>query len=148
VLPEEARSQYFDRWIGIQAGHLAEARRSFDPLPFYQSRLFDREMVGTKLLEELGRHVFGETDPTRVMYAEKPVEVKKEGRGYAMYIRLPFADKDRIQVWTHGDELVVQVDNQRRHIMLPRSLASRSLTGAAFVEQRLRVGFGAKEESK
>jgi arsenite-transporting ATPase len=148
VLPEEARSQYFDRWIGIQAGHLAEARRSFDPLPFYQSRLFDREMVGTKLLEELGRHVFGETDPTRVMYSEKPVEVKKEGRGYAMYIRLPFADKDRIQVWTHGDELVVQVDNQRRHIMLPRSLASRTLTGAAFVEQRLRVGFGAKEESK
>src|SRR6185436_16871349 len=41
VLPEEARSEYFDRWFGIQAGHLAEASRSFDPLPFFQARLFD-----------------------------------------------------------------------------------------------------------
>ncbi len=144
VLPEEARSEYFDRWFEIQAGHLAEAHRSFDPLPFFEARLFDREMVGLRLLEELGRHVFGDLDPTTVLYKEKPVEVKKEGAGYALYIRLPFADKERIQVWTHGDELVIQVDNQRRHIMLPRTLASRALTGAKFVDQRLRVGFGAK----
>ena len=52
---------------------------------------------------------------------ERPIEVKKEGKGYAMYIRLPFAEKDRIQVWTKGEELVVSVDNQRRHILLPRT---------------------------
>jgi arsenite-transporting ATPase len=146
VLPEEARSSYFDKWFDIQAGHLAEARRSFEPLPFFEARLFDREMVGTKLLEEFARDVFGEADPTAVFFHEKPVEVKKEGAGYALYIRLPFAEKDRIQVWTHGDELVVSVDNQRRHIMLPRTLVSRRLQGAAFVDQRLRVGFGGKEQ--
>jgi arsenite-transporting ATPase len=146
VLPEEARSEYFDRWFDIQAGHLAEARQSFDPLPFLQARLFDREMVGVALLEEFGRHVFGESDPAAVLYAEKPVEVKKEGKGYALYIRLPFAEKDKIQVWTRGEELVVQVANQRRHILLPRTLVSRKLLGAAFADQRLRVGFGAKED--
>jgi arsenite-transporting ATPase len=145
VLPEEARSQYFDRWFAIQSGHLGEARRSFDPLPFFESRLFDREMVGVPLLEEFGRHVFGDKDPTAVLYQERPVEMKKEGKGYALYIRLPFAEKERIQVWTHGEELVVQVDNQKRHILLPRTLVSRQLTGAVFQEQRLRVGFGAKE---
>jgi arsenite-transporting ATPase len=146
VLPEEARSRYFDKWFDIQAGHLAEARRSFEPLPFFEARLFDREMVGTPLLEEFARDVFGEQDPTAVFFQEKPVEVKKEGAGYALYIRLPFADKDRIQVWTHGDELVVSVDNQRRHIMLPRTLVSRRLQGAAFKDQRLRVAFGGKEQ--
>jgi len=146
VLPEEARSEYFDRWFDIQAGHLAEARQSFDPLPFLQARLFDREMVGVALLEEFGRHVFGESDPAAVLYAEKPVEVKKEAKGYALYIRLPFAEKDKIQVWTRGEELVVQVANQRRHILLPRTLVSRKLLGAAFADQRLRVGFGAKED--
>ena len=40
---------------------------------------------------------------------------------------------------------MVQVDNQRRHILLPRTLASRRLLGAAFADQRLRVGFGEKE---
>jgi len=146
VLPPEARSGYLQAWVAIQAGHLAEARRSFDPLPFFEARLFDREMVGLPLLEVFAREVFGEADPTAVFFEERPVEVKKEGKGYALYIRLPFAEKDKIQVWTHGEELVVQVDNQRRHLLLPRSLASRKLEGAAFEKQRLRVAFGQKED--
>lgn len=145
VLPPEARSEYFDRWFGIQAAHLAEARSAFEPLPFFQARLFDREMIGIPLLEQFGQDVFGDADPTAVLFKGKPVEVRKEGSGYALYIRLPFAEKDRIQVWTRGDELVVQVDNQRRHVSLPRSLASRRLEGAAFRDQRLRVAFGDKE---
>jgi arsenite-transporting ATPase len=145
VLPPEARSGYLQGWVGIQAGHLAEARQSFDPLPFFEARLFDREMVGLPLLEVFAREVFGESDPTAVFFAEKPVEVRREGKGYALYIRLPFAEKDRIQVWTRGEELVVQVDNRRRHVLLPRSLAARRLLGAAFADQRLRVAFGEKE---
>lgn len=147
VLPEEARSSYFDRWIEIQAGYLKEARAAFDPLPFFEARLFDREMIGVPLLSEFARHVFGETDPTAVLYRERPLEVKKEGRGYALYIRLPFAEKDRIQVWSRGDDLVVQVDNHRRNILLPRTLASRRLLGAAFADRRLRVAFGEKERN-
>jgi len=146
VLPEEARSAYFDRWFEIQSGHLCEAREAFAPLPLLTARLFDREMVGLPLLDEMGRHVFGDSDPTIVFFKEKPVEVKKEGKGYGLYFRLPFAEKDKIQVWTRGEDLVVQVDNQRRHMLLPRTLASRRLLGAAFAGQRLRVGFGEKEE--
>ncbi len=145
VLPEEARSAYFDRWFKIQAGHLETAREAFEPLPFFKAPLFDREMVGTEMLDEFGRRVFADQDPTAVLYQGKPVEVKKEKGAYALYIRLPFAEKDRIQVWTRGDELVVQVDNQRRHLMLPRTLAGRSVASAAFLDHRLRVSFGEKE---
>jgi arsenite-transporting ATPase len=147
VLPDEARSEYFDRWIRIQAGYLKEARGAFDPLPFFEARLFDREMVGIPLLAEFGRHVFGGSDPTAVLHVERPMEVKKEGKGYALYLRLPFADKERIQVFSRGDELVVQVDNQRRNIMLPRTLASRRLLGAAYADKRLRVAFGEREKN-
>lgn len=147
VLPEEARSSYFDRWFDIQAGHLATARSAFDPLPFFEAPLFDREMVGSEMLDAFGRRVFGGTDPAAVLHQEKPIEVKKERGCYVLSIRLPFAEKDRIQVFTRGDELVVQVDNQRRHLMLPRSLAGRAVKSAAFADQRLRVAFGAKEAS-
>jgi arsenite-transporting ATPase len=145
VLPEEARSRYFDRWFDIQAGHLASARADFDPLPFFEAPLFDREMVGTEMLDEFGRRVFGRTDPSAVLHREKPLEVKKEGGAYALYLRLPFAEKDRIQVFARGDELVVQVDNQRRTIVLPRTLAGRAVAGAGFADQRLRVAFGRTE---
>ena len=147
VLPEAARSAYFDRWFTLQAGYLAEARAAFDPLPFFVAPLFDREMVGVAMLDAFGREVFGETDPAAVLHRDRPVEVKKEGRAWALYLRLPFAEKDRIQVFAKGDELVVQVDNQRRHLVLPRSLAGRQVKSAVFTDQRLRVGFGAKEAS-
>ncbi len=146
VLPKEARSAYFEGWFEIQRKHLLFAREAFDPLPFLEARLFDREMVGPKLLLELARAVFGDSDPTAVLFEEKPMEVKKEGGGYALYLRLPFAEKEAIQVFTQGDELVVQVDNQRRNIVLPRTLASRRLLGAGFQDRRLRVAFGEKEE--
>jgi len=142
VLPEEARSPYFDRWFDIQAEHLEEARNAFDPLPFLEARLFDREMVGLPLLEEFGRAVFADQDPTAVMYKERPLEIKKEGRCYALYLRLPFAEKDRIQVWARGEELILQVDNHRRHVLLPRALAYREVEKAAYADGRLRVSFG------
>jgi arsenite-transporting ATPase len=147
VLPEAARSPYFDKWFTLQAGYLAEARQAFDPLPFFVAPLFDREMVGTEMLEEFAHKVFGETNPAALLHRDRPVEVKKEGRSWALYLRLPFAEKDRIQVFAKGDELVVQVDNQRRHLVLPRSLAGRQVKSAAFADERLRVGFGAKEAS-
>jgi arsenite-transporting ATPase len=147
VLPEAARSPYFDRWFTLQAGYLAEARAAFDPLPFFQAPLFDREMVGTKMLDEFAREVFGDTNPAGVLHRDRPVELKKEGRAWALYLRLPFAEKDRIQVFAKGDELVVQVDNQRRRLVLPRTLAGRQVKSAVFADQRLRVGFGAKEAS-
>jgi arsenite-transporting ATPase len=147
VLPEEARSAYFDRWFDIQAGHLASARAGFDPLPFFEAPLFDREMVGTEMLDEFGQRVFGKSDPSVVLHRDKPVDVKKEGRAYALYLKLPFAEKDRIQVFARGDELVVQVDNQRRTIVLPRTLAGRTVASAGFSGQRLRVEFGGKEAS-
>jgi len=145
VLPAAARAPYFDRWFEIQSSHLAEAREAFDPLPFFEAHLFDREIIGVALLDEFGRHVFGDADPSAVLYKERPVVVKKEGNAYALYIRLPFAEKDKIQVWTRGEDLVVQVDNRKRYILLPRTLASRRLLGAAFSEQRLRVAFGERE---
>ena len=147
VLPEAARSPYFDKWFTLQAGYLAEARQAFDPLPFCVAPLFDREMVATAMLEEFAREVFGETNPAALLHRDRPVEVKKEGRSWALYLRLPFAEKDRIQVFAKGDELVVHVDNQRRHLVLPRSLAGRQVKIAVFADERLRVGFGAKEAS-
>jgi len=41
----------------------------------------------------------------------------------------------------------VQVDNQRRTIVLPRTLAGRAVASAGFSDERLRVAFGSKEAS-
>src|SRR3970282_2059663 len=81
VLPEAARSPYFDRWFSLQAGHLAWARQAFDPLPIFVAPLFDREMVGADMLAEFGRKVFGDTDPAAGPHQDPPGALKKAGRG-------------------------------------------------------------------
>jgi arsenite-transporting ATPase len=148
VLPAEAASPWLERWLEIQAGHLAEARAAFEPLPFLEAPLFDREMVGLEALDEMARAVFGRRDPAAILHRGRPLSVKRQGEGYAVELALPFARKDKLQVWSAGDELVVQVDNQRRHVPLPRSVASRPLVSAALNEGVLRVVFGGKEKAR
>ncbi len=146
VLPPEARSPYFEHWFELQSGYLSEARQSFQPLPLLEARLFDREMVGLDRLKEFAEAVFGDDDPTRVYFKDRPMRIKKEGDGYALYLRLPFADRDKLDVWTAGDELIVSINNQRRNVALPRSVATRKLEGAAFRDGHLRIAFGKRED--
>jgi hypothetical protein len=120
VLPKEASSGYLDHWLAIQAGYLAEARQSFEPLPFFEARFFDREMVGLPLLQEFAEEVFGDRDPTEVFYCERPLEVKREGAGYAMYIR--YLSPRRTRSRCGPREAGIQVDNQTCRVA-PRYLA-------------------------
>jgi len=146
VLPEAAISPWLERWREIQAGHLTEARTAFEPLPFLEAPLFDREMVGLEALDEMAGAVFGRRDPAAILHRGRPLSVKRQGDGYALELLLPFARKDRLQVWSTGEDLVVVVENQRRHVPLPRSVASRPLRSAALNDGVLRVVFGGKEK--
>lgn len=148
VIPAEAASPWLERWLEIQAGHLSEARSAFEPLPFLEGPLFDREMVGLEALDEMARAVFARRDPAAVLHRGRPLAVKRHGEGYALELALPFARKERLQVWSTGEDLVVQVENQRRHVPLPRSVASRPLTSAALNDGVLRVVFGRREKTR
>src|SRR5438876_10143277 len=58
IIPDEVSDPYFGKWKDIQAEHLETVRESFQPLPILPVRLFDRELVGSPLLAELGAEVY------------------------------------------------------------------------------------------
>jgi arsenite-transporting ATPase len=58
IIPEDVTDPYFGKWKDIQAEHLQTVRESFEPVPILTARLFDREMVGLALLEDMGREVY------------------------------------------------------------------------------------------
>src|SRR5204863_9444782 len=62
IIPDTVTDPYFGKWKDIQAEHLSTVRESFEPVPILTARLFDREMVGLPLLEEMGDEVYGEED--------------------------------------------------------------------------------------
>jgi arsenite-transporting ATPase len=79
VLPPEARSRTSSGGSTSRPATWRRRGQSFEPLPLLPGALFDREMVGLPLLDELAREVFGARDPSSVFFEEMPIEVKKEG---------------------------------------------------------------------
>jgi arsenite-transporting ATPase len=141
LLPEEVSDPYFDRWKQLQEEHLTTINESFAPVPILKARLRDQELVGAALLESMGAEVYADADPSAVLFSDDPMAITKRGSDYVLTLRLPFAKKDSLELSAKADEMFVKVGPYRRTIMLPKVLASRSITSAQLLEDRLEVVF-------
>jgi arsenite-transporting ATPase len=141
IIPDEVEDPYFGKWKDIQAEHLQTVRESFEPIPILTARLFDREMVGLALLEEMGQEVYGEKLGTEILHADEPLRVRKRGTSYVLSLRLPFVDRSDLEVFRKGDELYIRVGTYKRNLVLPQSLQRLDVQEANFVGDRLEVRF-------
>jgi arsenite-transporting ATPase len=142
VLPPDVTDPYFGKWKDIQAEHLATVHESFEPVPILLSRLFDREMVGIPLLEDMAAEVYGELDAVSILYHDDPIRVRKRGDGYVLRMRLPFVSRDDMDIHRRGEELVVRVGSYKRNLILPQSLKRMVVREANFAGDHLEIVFG------
>ena len=78
-------------------------------------------------------------DPAAVTRTEKPYAFGKQDGMYEVRLRLPFATKGDIGLFKKGNELVVEIGTLRRHIGLPRSMATLVPTRARLENRLLTV---------
>jgi arsenite-transporting ATPase len=142
VLPPDVTDPYFGKWKDIQAEHLATVHESFEPVPILTARLFDREMIGIRLLEEMATEVYGELDAADILYRDEPIRVRKRGTGYVLTMRLPFASREDMDIHRRGDELFIRVGAYKRNLILPQSLKRMTVREANFAGDRLEILFG------
>ncbi|MEA2555012.1 MAG: arsenite/tail-anchored protein-transporting ATPase, partial [Actinomycetota bacterium] len=142
VLPPDVTDPYFGKWKDIQTEHLATIHESFEPVPILEARLFDREMVGVGLLEEMGAEVYGDMDAASILYRDDPIRVRKKGTGYILSMRLPFVSRDDMDIHRRGEELFVRVGSYKRNLVLPQTLKRMTVRGAAFEGDHLEIVFG------
>jgi len=87
--------------------------------------LFAHEVLGQQRLQDVAKVLYSEVeDPSAVTRTEKPYTFEKRNGMYEVRLLLPFATKSEIGLFKKGDELVVEVGTLRRHIGLPRSMAT------------------------
>jgi arsenite-transporting ATPase len=144
VLPPDVTDPYFGKWKDIQAEHLATVHESFAPVPILQARLFDREMVGLRLLAEMAEEVYGDRDAIAVLFRDHPIRVRKREAGYLLTLRLPFASRDEIDIHRRGEELYVRVGSYKRNLILPQTLKRLIVREANVAGDRLEIEFGAE----
>jgi arsenite-transporting ATPase len=141
IFPDDVEDPYFSKWKDIQAEHIRQVHESFDPVPILTARLFDREMVGIPLLEDMGDEVYAERDATDILFRDDPIRVRRRAGGYVLVMRLPFVAREDMDIHRKGDELFIRVGTYKRNLILPQTLQRLEVRGANFVGDHLEISF-------
>ena len=140
VVPDD-EGGVMEKYVAAQAGYLDEIEETFAPLPVLRVPHLGQEVFGLELLEQIGAGLYDTRDPAAVYHAEPSYKVENEGDAYTVSLKVPYADDAEVEAEQFGDDLVVQVRNQRRNVTLPAFLAYYRLASAGVDGGWLRARF-------
>ena len=137
LLPAEGVGPAMQKYADAQHGYLEEIEGSFAPLPLLKVEHLGEEVFGLELLEKIGDHLYGAAsdsdedlrDPAARLHEMQTYRVEETSGGYRVELYLPFVEAQDVDARQFGDELVVQIENQRRHYVLPNFLGYYTLQG-------------------
>ena len=141
VFPGGGEDPWRQGWVDAQAEVLAEVEQSFAGLPVWRSEYRRPEPVGVPELVDLGRALYGGTDPLDVPRSGEPLRITRSSDGALLRLRLPFVGHGDVELARDGDDLVVTVASYRRLLTLPAGLARRRVAGARVEAGELQVRF-------
>ncbi|MFQ6014131.1 MAG: ArsA family ATPase [Anaerolineae bacterium] len=145
LIPPGVQDTYFDAWKEAQERYGRLIHEAFAPLPVLKAPLFDQEVVGPQMLRRMAESIYGDGDPSQIYFQGRTHSIEKRDGHYVLSFPLPFVEKGDVDLIRHGDELVVQVGNFRRNLVLPHSLAALEVEGAKLEGELLNITF-VKEE--
>jgi arsenite-transporting ATPase len=141
ILPDEVTDSYFSAWRKSQRRYMNKIENTFSPLPVLQSNLMRSEIVGQKLLVQLGKDIYSGQDPTKVYCNQRPQQIIKDNETYVLVLKLPFVKKAEVNILKNEHELTIQIGNYRRDILLPSALSLLDVEKATLKADELRVTF-------
>jgi arsenite-transporting ATPase len=137
LLPEDVTDPWFSSWKTTHTEHLKTIEADFAPLPVLRAHLATDELCGIDGLRTFAASLYGERNPAAVLHSEQPLRFE----GTTLYVRLPFATRDDLDVARRSNELLIRVGTQRRRVVLPDSLQRRAITSARLIDDELKVVF-------
>ena len=124
LLPHDLQDNFFNGWKNTQERHLTSIEEFFAPVPIWKVPLFNNEILGLRELDRLGKALYGSRDPALVYYRESPYRFGNVNGVYQLRMKLPFVDSEDVDMFKHGDELIVRVGAFKRHISLPQRMSN------------------------
>ncbi len=143
IFPEGIDTEFFELWKQTQQKYIKKASNYFSDIPIWKVELFFDEIVGKTGLQRLADTLYAEIDPSDRFSERIPYQFQKRDGVYQLIMLLPFLRKEEIELMKHGDELIVTIGGFKRHVVLPRSIASKKPSGATFTGEQLVIRFDA-----
>ena len=141
IWPENLKDAYFKEWIKGQKHYVEEAQEYFNPVPIFPVNLFSGEILGYDNLKSLAAQIYGEKNPVGRFFSEEPYNLVKEGENYRLRLKLPFILKENVNLNKTYDELIIRIGGFKRHVLLPRPVASLNSVKAVLEGQYLDILF-------
>ncbi len=142
VFPDNTSDPYMQSLVAQQKKYREMILSCFYPTPVFTAMHREKEVIGTDALFDLANEVFKGASPTKVFYtAQRTQEVQKENGKYLMKLYLPNVEIDRLQMNVKGDELLIEVNNFRKNIVLPNVLVGKKTDYAKYENGSLNVFF-------
>ena len=148
ILPDTVTDSYFSDWLKGQQRNFAEAAEFFNPVPIFPVNLFSGEIVGFDDLQELAGQIYADRNPLERFYTEEPYQLIKENNNYHLKLKLPFISKKDVELSKLYEELVIRIGGFKRHILLPRQVASLNSVTAKMEGEYLNVVFEGEEYAR
>lgn len=120
ILPEESVGEAFKYYVESQKKYIAEIEENFNPLPILKVNHQGKEVFGIEQLNQIGTALYKGKKAADVLYFDKPFEIVENSKGYFFKTKLPFVVEEEIDLKKFGDELVIDLGNRRKSLMLPR----------------------------
>lgn len=120
ILPEKEVGKAFKYYLDSQKKYIEEIEESFKPLPILKVQHQGREVFGMEQLNSISDSLYKDINAAEVLHLDKPFEVIENEKGYFFKTKLPFVGEEEIELKKFGDELIIDLGNRRRSIMLPR----------------------------
>lgn len=145
MLPNNIQDEYFKGWIKGQQYHLEEAQDFFSPVPIFPVSLFAGEVIGYTDLKQLADQIYKKSDPLQRFYKDEPYRLIKKDGNYRLQLKLPFISKKDLELNKLHEELIIRIGGFKRHILLPRQVASLNVAKAKLEGEYLNVLFKGDE---
>jgi arsenite-transporting ATPase len=141
LLPEDGTGEYFKDKLEEQRKYMKIIEESFSPLRTLKATQFSTELVGKQSLTKLADMLFEKEDPTTVYSTEKALKIYSDKGIDTLSIKLPFSEKQEVELYKSSDTLIMQVGWYKRSVALPYSMIKKEATKAEFKDGYLLVRF-------
>ncbi|MHB8202138.1 MAG: ArsA family ATPase [Desulfomonilaceae bacterium] len=141
LFPISLGNGYFKDWLMAQKKNLNQIQEIFDPIPIRTINILKEEVIGIEKLSEMGRLIYGDENPSKILHQETLYEIVENSDSYFLNMKLPFVQKDYIDLFKEKEDLVVRIGSFKRHVFLPRALLNRKPTQAKLENDVLSIKF-------
>lgn len=141
IYPGEALAGYFNKWVKNQEEALEEIKVSFKGLPIFYLKLQKSELRTVNKLIKASEELYHNTDPAEILFNSSIFSITIEDGKDVYNIMLPFFDIKDMELIQKGEELDLNIKNERRRFILPTKLKNKEIIKAKYEEGVLKLIF-------